>query len=405
MRAYILFWKDMIKGALFGSWLYYFWVILLLAVIGFGVSGYLKQLEHGLIVTNLTDQVSWGAYIANFTYIVGLAAAAVMLVIPAYVYKIESVKKIVLVGELFAIASLVMCLLFVIVDLGRPDRLWHILPGIGRMNFPSSILAWDVFALNGYLLLSLHIPGYLLFKRYKGEQPAKLYYLPFVFISILWAVSIHTVTAFLYVGLGGRPFWNSAIVAPRFLASAFAVGPCFLMIILQLVRKFFKMDVKDEVLLILKRIIAVTLIINLFLLGCELFKELYTNSAHTASMKYLIFGLHGHILLVPFFWTAVALNIIAVLIFIRASVERGLVLLNIGSVCAIVGIWIEKGMGLIVPGFIPTPLGDIAEYSPSFVEFQVALGIWALGSLLLTVFLKAVIPIEMGKVRYTPRTS
>ena len=193
--------------------------------------------SQGLVTTGMSDQVSWGVYIANFTFLVGMAAAAVMLVIPVYIYKNEDLHDLVIFGELFAVAAILMCLAFVTVDLGRPDRFWHLIPGLGVLHFPGSMLAWDVIVLNGYLLLNVYICGYLLYFRYRNRKPAKWFYIPFVFIAIGWAISIHTVTAFLYVGLGGRPFWNSSIVGPCFLASAFTAGPAFIILALQVVRR------------------------------------------------------------------------------------------------------------------------------------------------------------------------
>ncbi|MBI4209495.1 MAG: polysulfide reductase NrfD [Deltaproteobacteria bacterium] len=400
MGNYIQLWKDLFKQVTSGPRIYFLWLTFLGIMILIGINGYLQQMEKGLIVTNMTDQVSWGAYIANFTYIVGLAAAAVMLVIPAYIYKIKAVKEIVFVGEFLAIAAVIMCLLFVMVDMGRPDRLWHIIPFIGKMNWPLSILSWDVIVLNVYLLLSLHIPSYLLYKKYMGEPPDDNYYKPFVYISIFWAISIHTVTAFLYCGLGGRPFWNTAILAPRFLASAFAVGPSLILLTLQIMQKTASFPVKDEAYVILKRITTVALIINLFLLGCEIFKEFYTDSAHSSSARYLFLGLDGHNLLVPYIWTAVAFNVIATLIFSIPELRENRGYLNMACVLAIVGIWIEKGMGLIIPGFIPSPLGDIVEYTPSLIEIQVCAGIWAVGAFLFTISLKTSIPIETGELRF-----
>ncbi|HSA58553.1 MAG TPA: NrfD/PsrC family molybdoenzyme membrane anchor subunit [bacterium] len=400
MAIYFQFWKDMIRQVLIGPRIYYIWLGFLGVLMLIGSAGYYYQLRNGLIVTNMSDQISWGAYIANFTYIVGLAAAAVMLVIPAYVYKIKAMKEITLIGELFAISAIVMCLMFVTVDMGRPDRFWHLIPKLGRMNWPISMLSWDVIVLNGYLLINLHIPGYLLYKKYRGQPPTDAYYMPFVIISVFWAVSIHTVTAFLYAGLGGKPFWNSAVVAPRFLASAFAVGPSFILLTLQIIEKYSSFKVEHEVYRVLKRIIAVSLLINLFLLASEVFKEFYTDSAHSASAKYLFTGIDGYVLLVPFIWTAIVLNVVATVIYASPQWSRGMRNVNIASVCAIVGIWIEKGMGLIVPGFVPSPLGTIVEYSPSLVELAVCLGIWATGFFVFTLLLKAALPIEIGTVRH-----
>jgi molybdopterin-containing oxidoreductase family membrane subunit len=370
-----------------------------------GAYAYATQLAQGLAVTGMSDQVSWGVYIANFTFLVGMAAAAVMMVIPAYLYDNKDLKDVVLLGELLAIACIIMCIAFVTVDVGRPDRLWHMLPGIGKFHFPQSMLAWDVIALSGYLLLNAHICGYNVYCRYLGYTPKARYYIPFIFISIVWAISIHTVTAFLYNGLGGRPFWNSAIVAPRFLASAFAAGPGFLILTLQLIRKYANFPVKDGAIDTLRKIITIAMIINLFLLGCEVFKEFYTDSAHLASARYLFLGLHGYSGLVPWIWSAIFLNVSATVILLIPRLFTNVNWLNLACCMAFVGIWVEKGMGLIIPAFIPTPLGEVLEYSPSWVEVLVSLGIWALGFLIYTFFLKMVIPIYKGELRLVRETT
>jgi molybdopterin-containing oxidoreductase family membrane subunit len=343
--------------ALEGDWRYYLWMGGLFAVCLLGLNAYAKQLVHGLVITDMSDQVSWGVYIANFTFLVGVAAAAVMLVIPVYIYKNEELHDLVIFGELLAVAAILMCLAFVTVDLGRPDRFWHLIPGIGKLNFPGSMLSWDVIVLNGYLLLNVHICGYLIYCRYQGRKPSKWFYIPFVFIAMVWAISIHTVTAFLYVGLGGRPFWNSAIVGPRFIASAFTSGPALIILALQVIRKVTDYRITDRALLTLRSIIQVAMIINVFLLMNELFKEFYTGNLHVTSARYLFLGLHGHNALVPWIWTAIALQPRGHGAPRACRSSRSLKWLDLACVLAIVGIWIEKGMGLVVPGFIPSPLG------------------------------------------------
>src|SRR5512142_375881 len=237
VRNYLLFLWRCGRIAFVGDWRYYTWMGVLTVFCLLGLNAYARQLAHGLIVTGMSDEVSWGVYIANFTFLVGVAAAAVIIVIPVYIYNNEELHDLVIFGELLAVAAILMCLAFVTVDLGRPDRFWHLIPGIGQFNFPASMLSWDVIVLNGYLLLNVHICGYLIYTRYQGRKPSKWFYIPFVFVAIVWAVSIHTVTAFLYVGLGGRPFWNSAIVGPRFLASAFTAGPALIILAMQVVRR------------------------------------------------------------------------------------------------------------------------------------------------------------------------
>jgi Ni/Fe-hydrogenase subunit HybB-like protein len=396
-RNYLVFLRRCARIAFVGDWRYYAWMGGLTVISLLGLNAYAKQLVHGLVVTGMSDEVSWGVYIANFTFLVGVAAAAVMMVIPVYIYDNEELHDLVIFGELLAVAAIIMCLAFVTVDLGRPDRFWHLIPGIGQMNFPKSMLSWDVLVLNGYLLLNVHICGYLLYCRYQDKKPAKWFYIPFVFTAILWAVSIHTVTAFLYVGLGGRPFWNASIVGPRFLASAFTAGPAIIILALQIIRSVTHYRITDKALLTLRSIVQVSMIINVFLLVCEVFKEFYSGTTHGASAKYLFVGLHGHHALVPWIWTAIGFNLIAMVILVM-PVSRSLKYLNVACVLSIVGIWIEKGMGLVIPGFIPTPLGAIVDYLPSLNETLVCLGIWAFGLLCYTIFLRMSVPILQGRL-------
>ncbi len=397
MREYIRFLWRCFRVSFVGNWRYQLWMLFLSVIVLLGLNAYARQFVDGMITTGMTDQVSWGLYIANFTFLVGIAAAAVMLVIPVYIYKRDELHDLVIFGELLAVAVIVMCILFVTVDLGRPDRFHHLFL---RFNFPLSMLTWDVIVLNGYLLLNLHICGYMIYCAYRKKKPRKaLFVVPFVFVAIVWAVSIHTVTAFLYVGLGGRPFWNSAIIVPRFLASAFSAGPALIVLTLQIIERYTSYHVPRQALMTLRNIIIVSLTINVFLLISELFTEFYAGSAHIASTRYLYFGLHGYHALVPWIWTSLAMSTTA-LIILYLPLARSLRYLNLACVLLIVGIWIEKGMGLIVPAFIPTPLGEIVEYTPTLNEGLVCLGIWAFGLLLYTIFVRITIPVLSGRLTY-----
>jgi molybdopterin-containing oxidoreductase family membrane subunit len=396
LRDYLVFLRRCGRIAFVGDWRYYLWMGVLTVFCLLGLNAYAKQLVNGLITTGMSDQVSWGVYIANFTFLVGVAAAAVMMVIPVYIYDNEELHDLVIFGELLAVAAILMCLAFVTVDLGRPDRFWHLIPGLGQLNFPASMLSWDVIVLNGYLLLNVHICGYLLYCRYRDLKPSKWFYIPFVFVAIGWAVSIHTVTAFLYVGLGGRPFWNSSIVGPRFIASAFTAGPAMIILALQIIRRVTAYRITDRALLTLRGIVQVSMLINVFLLVNEVFKEFYTGSS-VASSQYLYVGLHGYHALVPWIWTAITFNLVAMFLLVL-PLSRSLKWLNLTCVLCIVGIWIEKGMGLVIPGFIPTPLGQIVEYRPSLNETLICVGIWAFGLLSYTVFLRMSVPILQGRL-------
>ena len=385
-----------------GGPLFYAWMTVLTCVALVGVNAWANQVVSGMQVTGMGDHVSWGLYISNFTFFVGVAAAAVMMVIPAYLYHDHEMHDAVIVGELLAISAIVICLLSVTVDLGRPDRFWHMLPGVGRFNWPLSMLTWDVLVLNGYLGLNVWICGYLLWCRWRGVEPAKRLYLPFVFISIIWAVSIHTVTAFLYCGLGGRPFWNTALLAPRFLASAFVAGPAFIIVTLLVLQRFGSYPFGDKPINLLVRVVRITALINLFMLAVECFTALYAGSVHAASLSYLLFGAHGHHGLVPWIWSAIALNVVAAGLFLWPGLLRRPGLLATACVMTFLGIWIEKGMGLIIPGFIPSTLHELVEYSPSLTEWKITFGIVAGGLLVFTLLLKVALPLLSG---WTPGLS
>jgi Ni/Fe-hydrogenase subunit HybB-like protein len=287
----------------------------------------------------------------------------------------------------------------VVVDIGNPLAAWHMMPFVGHLNWPSSLLAWDVIVLNGYLALNLFIPFYILYSRFTGRAPDKRKYLPWMYIAVMWAVSIHMVTAFLLAGLPARPFWNTALLGPRFLASAFTGGPAFMIVVLWLIRHYTRYHIADAVFAKLALITTVAAQINLVMLASELFYKFYSPTHHGINAKYLFFGIGEHNALVPWIWTAIALNLVATLTLMIHPLRRSFGALIPACVVLFVAIWVEKGIGLVIPGFVPSPLGEIVEYVPSGIELAVTAGIWALGLFVLTVLIKVALPIELGEVR------
>jgi Ni/Fe-hydrogenase subunit HybB-like protein len=382
-----------------GSRTYYVWLAALAALIAVGIAGYSVQYRDGLVVTGLRDPVSWGFYIGNFTFLVGVAAAAVILVIPAYVYHWKPIKEIVILGELLAIASIAMCMLFVLVDMGRPDRLLHVMPGIGELNIPSSLLAWDVAVLNGYFFLNLGIATYALVSLYRGGEPDKRIFLPLVFLSIPMAVGIHSVTAFVYSGLPNRPFWNASLLAPRFLVSAFCSGPAIMLFLLQILRRTSGLDLKKEAIWKIAELMAYAMFVNLFFTGAELFKETYSGTEHLAHTRYLYLGIDGKTALVPWAWFSLSASVVAFLLFLVPRTRRNPVTRNIGCVLILAGVFIEKGIALVVPGFTPSVLGEIYEYAPTRIEVMVTAGVFGVGALLFTLMSRSAIAVMNGELR------
>jgi Ni/Fe-hydrogenase subunit HybB-like protein len=402
LRLFGRFIRGSLTLVLRGNAVYWAWLALLLALIASGFAAYARQITEGLGITAMRDQVSWGFYIGNFTFLVGVAAAAVVLVIPAYVYDWKPIREIVIYGELLAVSAIVMCLLFVLVDIGRPDRFWHLLPPMGRLNFPQSILAWDVLVLNLYFVVNVVVVTHILYRAFSGRHYEPKLVVPLVLFSIPMAVGIHTVTAFLFIGLAGRPFWNSSIHAPQFLASAFCSGPAILLIVVQLLRRFTRFEIKDEAISKIAELMAYAMFLNLFLHGAEAFREFYSNTQHVRFTQYWFFGLGEYRTLVPYAWSAVGLNVLAFLLFIVPATRRHWVTLNIGCVATYVGCYIDKGMGLIIPGLTPDTLGEIYVYFPTLTEVRVAAGVFAIGFLLFTLMLKVAVPISLGEFQGAP---
>ncbi len=385
----------MLEKALKGSKTYWLWLLVLLGIIGMGFVTYLKQLEIGLGITGMSRDVSWGFYIAQFTFLVGVAASAVMLVIPYYLHHYKAFGRITVLGEFLAVSSVIMCLLFIIVDLGQPMRLFNVL----LYPTPHSMLFWDMIVLNGYLLLNIVIGWNVLDAERNGVPPAK-WLKPLIYLSVPWAISIHTVTAFLYCGLPGRGFWLTAILAPRFLASAFAAGPAFLIILALIVRKFTNFDPGREQIQTLAKIVTYGTIANLFFFLCEVFVAVYSQiPEHTAHLKYLFFGLHGHGVLVPWMWTSIVLVVCAIIMLLFPAVRKNEAALAVACVMVFVGIWIDKGLGMISGGFVPNPLHEVHEYVPTIPEIMITIGVYAAGFLLLTVLYKVLIGVkeELGE--------
>lgn len=390
---FIRFLKESFQIILRGSKRYYIWLAFLFALIIVGSTGYIEQLKQGLLVTNMRDPISWAFYIGNFTFLVGVAAAAIMLVIPAYIYNWKPLKEVVIFGELLAISAVIMCILFVIVDVGNPLRLWHMIPLLGQLNLPSSLLAWDSVVLTLYFFLNLVVVSYLLYKLfYKREYNRKIF-TPLILFSIPVAIGIHTVTAFLYNGFAGRPYWNSALLAPKFLASAFCSGPAVLLILFQILKRTTTFEIKDEAIWKIAELMAYAMFINLFFFFAEVFKEVYSDTEHLVHLKYLFIGVGENRDIVMYGWASLLISIIAFLLFLIPATRKNVVTLNIGAILIWFGVYIEKGIALLIPGFTPDSLGQIYIYRPSLVEIKVSMGIFAVGFLIFTFMTKIAIAI------------
>jgi len=380
----------MLELAIKGSKKYYGWMAFLLVIVGVGFLLYLKQLDFGLGITGLSRDTSWGFYIANFTFLVGVAAGGVMVVLPYYLHDYKAYGKVTILGEFLAIASVLMCVTFILVDLGQPMRILNVF----LYPSPRSVLFWDTIVLNGYLFLNIIIGWNVLEAERNGVHYQK-WLKPLIYISIPWAVSIHTVTAYLYCGLPGRGFWMTAILAPRFLSSAFAAGPALLILLCLIIRRLTDFDPGREQIQSLAKTVAYAICINVFFFLCEVFVSFYSNIPdHMDHIKYLFVGLQGHGAYVPWMWASFGLMIVGIILTVNPSTRKNEGVLAVACVAIFAGTWIDKGLGMIAGGFTPSPLHEINEYIPSIPEIMIALGVWALGFLVLTALYKIAVGVK-----------
>jgi len=387
----------MLEYALKGSKRYWTLVIVLAALSGVGVLTYLQQLKLGLGITGMSRDVSWGFYISQFTFLVGVAASAVMLVIPYYLHHFKKFSKIVILGEFLAVASVTMCMLFIFVDMGQPMRIMNVF----LYPTPNSILFWDATVLSGYLLLNITIGWATLHAEKKGTKPAS-WVKPLIYLSIPWAVSIHTVTAFLYAGIPGRHFWLTAIMAARFLASAFSGGPALLIILALIVRKYTKFDAGREPIQAVGKIVTYAMVANVFFILLEVFTAFYSNiPGHMHAFEYLFAGIGEHTRLVPLMWTSAICAVISLILLIPPQFRANEKLLVVACITVFISLWIDKGFGLVIGGFVPNQFGTVTEYWPSFRETLITIGVWSIGFLVLTILYKVAISVreELGTAK------
>jgi len=380
----------MFEKAVVGSRKYWTWLGVLSAVILAGFLCYLWQLQIGLGITGLSRDVMWGLYIAQFTYLVGVAASAVMVVLPYYLHDWKAFGKITILGEFLAISAVTMCMLFIFVDMGQPMRVLNVV----LYPTPNSMMFWDMLSLGGYLLLNAVIALVTLRAEQKSVAPPR-WIRPVIIVSIPWAISIHTVTAFLYSGLPGRSFWLTAILAPRFLASAFASGPALLILLCMVIRKVTKFDPGHEPIQKLGLIVTYAMIINVFFVLMEIFTVFYSQiPEHMEHYEFLFVGLDGHAVLVPWMWTSMLLAGASLALLITPRTRKNERILAVTCGMVFLSLWIDKGLGLIVGGFVPSPLGHVTSYVPTLPELAITLAIWAVGFLLITVFYKVALAVR-----------
>jgi len=381
----------MLEKAFTGSPRYWAWIAALLALIGIGFIFWVKQMIFGLTITGLSRDVTWGLYIAQLTFLVGVAASAVMVVLPYYLHDYKGFGKLTILGEFLAIPAVIMCMAFVFVDMGQPMRILNVF----LHPTPSSVMFWDTVVLFGYLVLNIVISRVTFDAEKKGIAPPR-WIKPVIMLSIPWAISIHTVTAFLYQGLPARHFWLTAIMAPRFLASAFAAGPSILILLVILVRKLTRFDPGRAPVLKLSEIATYAMLANCFFILMEVFTAFYSGiPGHMDHFRFLFLGHEGLSMFVPWMMRiSVGLAVVALVLLLVPRFRKDDRTLVLACLAVIASIWIDKGIGLMTGGFVPTTTHRYVDYVPTFDEWMITLMVYGVGALILTGLYKIAISVR-----------
>lgn len=390
--------------------------------------------EHrgGMVYTALDDWVAWGLYISFFVFWVGVAAAGVLFGVAAYVFRDKGFMRLAPLAEVQAVAALIVALLLVLVDVGRPIRTIQLLalPIVAQLQFPNpqSIFDYDFTVLNGYLVVNLI--GILIavhwYRRGPKYAPPKWLMYLFMLIAAPLAIGIHTVTGFISQPLTARPIWNAPLLAPRYVATALAAGPAMLLIVSVIAEKFYK-KFKVPNYVYEKTLIAATaaMIVGLYFTLSEA-QELfwYTTEPHKRAQAIGIFnfavmpfcalmkpilkdfavffsgtnfngcswGYPGmeYLALMNFFWIVVGSLAVILTIFVPRlrKTRKGVVFLSALIILAVVG---EKTLPIVIPGYTPDVLGKLAIYYPTPMEWALTVAAHAAGMMVYMLLARPVI--------------
>ena len=415
-RRIATFLRVGVRSAAVGSKHYFAWLAGLALLVVLGLYTYLQQVQHGLIITSARHLSPWATLsYAQFPFFDGLAAGVIVVVVLAVLYGRADFQSVAVFAWALAGSAAIVSMASVLSMLGSLPRLVYIFPVVGTPNFPQSMLPWDVIALNGFLVLSLAIPGYLLYKRHHDEEPhPSLRY--FVYLAIVGAIVIQAVVAAILIVNPTRDLWFTALMAPRFITSALASGSAAMILILLAIRRIepaglatADIEIRDRMLHTLGHVIVLALGLNLFSLFAEMFTLGWTGTSHGLTMEYLLFGLEhqGEVfnLLTPWMWLSLGLEIVAVGLLLRSRTRRSLRTLWLGAAATFGGVFIEKGIIIFVSAFIVSPLGQVYEPSFTVPEVTIAVSLWALGALVFTLLAKAAIGIRSAERGGTTRTT
>ena len=395
------------------------WTSVLIAICLIGAYAYFLQLKTGLAVTNMGDYVSWGIYISNFVFFVAISLVGSLITAVLRLADVHWSTPLTRIAEIIAVSAIVFASLIIIVDMGRPDRFYHLFI-YGRLQSP---ILWDVIVIGTYFVISLLLlyfpllPDLKILLRHKDHSPKwmnRLYSLLGSFwkgtvgqvkindkaINILCitiipvAFSIHTVTSWLFATTY-RPGWDSTNFGAYFISGAFLVGAGGVVVAMFVFRKYYHLEryITEKHFDRMGRIVVMLALLYLYFNINEYlipaFKMKKPEEAHLTNLFAGDFA--------PIFWFAILVGMIIPILILLFKQGRKPLPMFIAGIMVVIGAWFKRYL-IVTPTLLHPflPMHDAPQrffhYFPSWQEWAIAMGSLA-GALLIITFFARIFPI------------
>lgn len=399
------------------------WIGFLLMLMGAAAFMYVRQLRFGLGTTDMRDIASWGLYIADFVFLIAVSLVGSLITAILKLSNIKWATPLTRISEIIAVAALFSALLIIVVDMGRPDRLWHIFV-YGRLQSP---IVWDILVVNTYLVISLLllyiplIPDIALLRKTMGHKPKwqqKMYKI----LSLGWqgtadqvkvlnlslkalmvviipvALSIHTVTSWLFASTL-RPGWDSTIFGPYFVAGAFMVGTASVIVTMYIIRESynFKEYITDEHFNLMGKLLVLTSLVYLYFNLNEFMVPAYKmKSGESAHILGLLVGDYSLM-----FWSVQIIGMIAPIFLMAFKPFRKPKPMLVISVLIVIAAFLKRFL-IVTPTLLHPflPIQNYPEsyhhYNPTFSEMMITVGSIAGIALVISIFTRLfpIIPVS-----------
>ena len=371
---------------------FYLTVGVLLLIIFITLFIYIRQVYYGLGVTGMNQPITWGFYIVNFVFFIGISHAGTLISAILRLSKAEWRRPITRMAEVITAIVLAIGGLHPILDLGRPDRVLEIFTA-GRLQSP---LLWDVTSITAYFTAStvyLYLPmipdiaklrdrggkmvwfyEFLAWGWYGTEHQKKVLSRAINILMVMVipiAISVHTVISYIF-SMTLQPGWHSTLFGPYFVVGAIFSGIAALLIVMIAFRRFFHLE--NYLKLIHFRYLGTLLLIMSLLWFYFTFSEYLTGifGSEPHEMDVIFYKFTGTYAI--FFWGMVVCNFlipVVILAFKKFKTIKGIL---IASISVVIGMWLER-LNIVIPSLANPRMGlETGMYIPSLTEWSLFIG-------------------------------